>query len=336
MPQTNPIGEAEFSTLMTSCEDFAQVSQIAVAVSGGADSLCLAIMLQAWGAERGVEVTALTVDHGLRKESRGEAEQVKTWLEAIGLKQHILTWAPNKHQTTAVQARARKARYALMSDWCQAQGVDHLFLAHHQDDQAETVLMRLKKQSTLYGFGAMALARDVHGLKLCRPLLNVPKSRLIATLKTKGQHWIEDPSNHNTDFERVRVRALLVDLAKQGVSADRLSGAATSARLVCDVLDKAADRLVDIAVEPGKTLKITPDFLNAPPRIYERALSKILRDVGGNVYPPSPDKLRRLRAWLESGEHGARTLAGVLVRTKASGIYVSVESPRQNCKKTDK
>jgi len=336
MPHTNPIGEAEFSTLMTSCEDFAKASHIAVAVSGGADSLCLAILLQAWGTERGVKVTALTVDHGLRQGSADEAEQVKSWLNALGLHHHILTWVPDKQKATAVQARARTARYDLMGDWCKAHDAEALFVGHHQDDQAETVLMRLKKQSTLYGLGAMAPVRAVHGLKLCRPLLDVGKSRLIATLKAKGQDWIEDPSNHNTDFERVRVRAVLAELAKHGISASGLSKAATSARRVCAVLDQAADRLIEDTVEPGETLKITPAFLKAQPRVYERALSKLLMNVGENVYPPSPDKLRRLATWLASGAHGARTLAGVLVRVKASGIYVLVELPRQNCKKPHK
>ena len=340
MPHTNPIGGAEFSKLMETCEGVAQASHIAVAVSGGADSMCLAGLLHVWGTEQGIHVTALTVDHGLRDGSADEAQQVKVWLSQMGLDHHVLTWKPAKSPKSAVQARARKARYDLMRDCCQSLGITHLFLAHHLGDQAETVLMRLKKKTTLYGLGAMAPVREDAGLNMCRPLLTVPKSRLLATLKAKDQDWIEDPSNQNMNFERVRTRALLEELAKEGVCAERLGKVSMSARKVCGILDKAADQLIDDTVVQGEAgaLSLGPNFLKAAPRVYERALSKLLLTLKGSGYPPSPDKLKRLAIWLASGNTGARTLSGVLVRRWGTGlqsdIQLSAELPRKNCKKT--
>jgi len=334
MPRPQFLCEAEFARLMTTLDKTRLQSHVAVAVSGGADSMALLLLAHQWGQAQGVAITGLTVDHGLREGSSREAQQVKTWLAAHQIEHHILTWSDHGKVTTAVQARARDARYRLMGNWCRNHGILSLLLAHHQDDQAETVLMRLKKGSTLYGFGAMAPMRDCEGVTLCRPLLTVPKCRLIATLHGKNQEWVEDPSNQNTAFERVRVRAQLIELAAQGVTAKRLASAAQSARAVCDIIDVAAGRLLATTVfntEDGH-LVLAQEFLQAPNQVYGRALSRLLRTVGGTVYPPSPDKLQRLLTWMVNPTSGARTLAGVVVRVQALGFQFSAELPRKKCK----
>lgn len=325
-----PIGEAEFVDLMSSCQLSGENNAIAVAVSGGADSMALGVLAHKWGQAVGVTVTTLTVDHGLRTGSASEASQVKTWLLAHGIAHETLIWHPPQNISTAIQSRARDARYALMTAWCVQNHVSSLLVAHHQGDQAETVLMRLKKKSTLYGLCAMASVRLHEGIRVCRPVLSVPKSRLKATLKAVGQDWIEDPSNQNKDFERVRVRANLKYLEKEGVRVEALANVANSIRRVCNVIDKSANQLIEteVSAQGQAGLRLSPDFLKAPHRVTERALSKLLIRVGKGGYPPSPQKLKRLMTWMEQPTIKSRTLGGTLIRLQGSGFEISPERPR--------
>lgn len=342
MPDGGPlrgfcVSSDEFARRMVGCSGLAaHPGAIAVAVSGGADSMALCHLAHDWATAHGVRLSALTVDHGLRPGSDREAAQVGEWLRARGVDHHILTWVHDATVTSRVQERARDARYALMRSWCLDHGVDRLLVAHHLEDQAETVLMRLKKGSGLLGLAGMAGVRDVGGVKLVRPLLGVEKARLRATLSDAGQVWIEDPSNENTQFERVRMRRLLAQLERDGVSAVRFAQAASSIARVRDVLGAAADELIDMAknVEAGLCIDANP-FLGAHQAVQKIALSKLLGRVGGRAYPPARLKLERLSAWMASADHSAgdaRTLGGCVVRRTGRGdarvFHVLPESPR--------
>jgi len=148
-------------------------------------------------------IVALTVDHKLRQESTEEALQVQQWMQKWGIPHVILTW---EHDgiSTDLQNKAREARYQLMTDWCHHHDVRVLMTAHHLEDQVETFLMRLMKGSGLKGLCAMQECVDYNGITIMRPFLQVRKSALHANV----EHWINDPSNDNLQFERVRVRKL--------------------------------------------------------------------------------------------------------------------------------
>ncbi len=139
---------------MATLGPFEATPALAVAVSGGPDSLALAMLAKAWSDARGGSLVALTVDHGLRPESTGEARQVGRWLKKRGIPQRILRWDGPK-PGSALQAEARSARYALLTGWCRARGILHLLLGHQREDQAETVLMRLERGSGPDGLAAM-------------------------------------------------------------------------------------------------------------------------------------------------------------------------------------
>ena len=199
------MGAAEFAGLIEALGPFEQRPRVAVAVSGGPDRLCLCLLAAGWAAARGGVVSALIVDHGLRPEAAAEARQVAAWLRARRIDHHVLRWADVK-PATGIQAAAREARYRLLSDWCRAVAILHLLLGHHLDDQAETVALRQARQSGAAGLAGMAAVREVAGLRLLRPFLRVPKARLLATLKTLDQPWLEDPSNLAPSFARGRLR----------------------------------------------------------------------------------------------------------------------------------
>ncbi len=215
-----PIDAAEFAALMAPLGPFEANPRIAAAVSGGADSLALAVLLHDWARPLGGHITALTVDHGLRPEAAAEARFVARTLEPLGLAHQTLRWRGAKPGAN-ISAAARRARYDLLSRRCEQRGLLHLALGHHLDDQAETFLLRLGRGSGLDGLAAMAPIVELPGLRLLRPLLGLPKVRLEATLRARGLDWIEDPTNRDPAQARARLRQLLPGLALEGLTAAR-------------------------------------------------------------------------------------------------------------------
>ncbi|MEK9901092.1 MAG: tRNA lysidine(34) synthetase TilS, partial [Rhodospirillaceae bacterium] len=183
---------------------------IAVAVSGGRDSMALALLAAQWAAAQGGTVSAVTVDHRLRPESGDEARQVAGWLERHGIAHETMIWhdspGPGGAGMGASEAAARNARYALLEEYCGAHGILHLLVGHHRDDQVETQALRRARGSGIVGRAGMPAVRELTHTRILRPLLGLPRARLTATLAARGQGWIDDPSNRDTRFARARLR----------------------------------------------------------------------------------------------------------------------------------
>lgn len=327
------VGAAEFKTLMAIGGPFEASPHVAVGVSGGLDSMALCLLLDRWARERGGRVTALTVDHGLRPESTSESTVVGGWLGARGIAHAVLGWSGAK-PTRGIQAAAREARHALLGDWCQRAGVLHLALAHHRDDQAETFLQRLGRGSGVAGLSAMSpLTVRAFG-RLLRPLLDIPRERLAATLADFAQPWIEDPSNHDPAYGRVRVRAtLLPGLAAEGITRDRLAHTAMRLGRAREALEEQATALVARAVDVdpmGFAWVDAAALAAAPAEIGLRVLARLLAAIGGAAYPPRHARLERLYTALATDSLGGGcTLGGcrigpyrgrLLVCREAAGI----------------
>lgn len=281
---------------MTAMGPFEDKPHIAVAVSGGADSMALSLLLANWVGKHGGTLSALSVDHGLRDGSAAEAARVASWMAARGIDHHVLNWQGDK-PTTALQATARTARYDLLSDWCRRKRVLHLLLAHHLEDQAETFLLRLRGGSGVDGLAAMAGIVEKGPMRLLRPLLGIAKARLRATLQAASQQWLEDPSNHNTAFERVRIRQSLPDYAAAGMTAQVLAQTASRMARTRLALEAGASKLLAAccSMEAAGYVKIDgPALFSAPDEISLRALGRMLLCVGGRQYPPRLEKLERL------------------------------------------
>jgi len=298
---------------------------VAVAVSGGCDSMALALLARDWAQGLGGRSVALTVDHRLRRNSGAEARQTGGWLKARGLTHHILPWTGDKPKR-GIQAAAREARYGMLFDWCRGHGILHLLLAHHQEDQAETFLMRLGRGSGIDGLAAMAPVSEVPALRLLRPFLDMPKARLAATLRCRGQEWAEDPSNRDLTYARVRMRALMPDLAREGLGASRLAATAGLMARARQALGEEVAELLSRAVEiypQGYARLDRAALAAAETEISLRALSRILTSVGGRAYPPRSQRLARLHGELFSKrESRARTLHGCRLipeKTKKGG-----------------
>ena len=200
-----------------------------LAVSGGADSTALLVLAARWAKrlKHPPKLVAVTIDHGLRAEAAREAAAVRRLARRLGVAHRTLRWQGRK-PGTGLQEAARNARYRLLAQAAASAGYVHILTAHTMDDKAETVLFRLARGSGLVGLSGMApvaplpLGED-RTVFLLRPLLRVPKARLLATLQAEGIAHSEDPSNRDPRFTRVRLRSLMPDLAREGLSAPGLS-----------------------------------------------------------------------------------------------------------------
>lgn len=320
--EAKPIGRAEFARLMADLGPFENAPRLAVAVSGGADSMALMLLAAGWARARGGEAVGLTVDHRLRAGSATEARRVAQWLAGRGIACRRLVWRrPAGRPISALQAKARQARYRLLLDWCRRHAILHLALAHHAGDQAETVAMRMTRGG-LDGLAGMPAVASRDGVRLMRPFLALPPDRLRATLLAAGQSWIEDPSNRDEAFERIRWRkriapnlapAIAVAAAEIGKERRRRE------REVADLLSEARVHASGFVALPLAAFEV------ALPDVTMRALGRMLVTVGGDAYPPRREAVHRLLAALRSGLKG-RTLGGCRVLVK-SGLLMVCREP---------
>jgi tRNA(Ile)-lysidine synthase len=205
----DPIGEGDFARLM---ENFAPFpDKLALAVSGGPDSMALAFCVKRWARR---DCVALIVEHGLRAESAEEAKQVKQRLQNMGIPAEVMPWE-HEDGLTRLHEKAREARYGLLTEACHRLGAGDLLTAHHQGDQAETILMRLAKGSGIDGLAGIAPQSARDGIRLLRPFLSLPKERLIATCEAACIDMVTDSSNKSEKYARGRLRKIMPLLASE-------------------------------------------------------------------------------------------------------------------------
>ncbi len=226
--------------------DWKTAPAIVLAVSGGPDSIALMWLAARWRSAltRGPRLIAVTVDHGLRPEAAREAREVKRLARTLDLAHRTMRWTDTKPKT-GLPAAARTARYRLLAQAARASGATHILTAHTRDDQAETLLMRLLRGSGIAGLAAMAPESQRDGVLLARPLLQVSKSQLIATLNKAKLGFADDPTNHDMNFTRPRLRAVMPVLAAEGGDARnlaRLAARLARANAAVDVLVDGAER----------------------------------------------------------------------------------------------
>ncbi|WP_244592854.1 tRNA lysidine(34) synthetase TilS [Azospirillum palustre] len=320
-----PVSREEFARALAALGGFEPAPAIAIGVSGGGDSVALVLLLRHWVAEWGGSLLALTVDHGLRPESADEAAAVGQAMARLGVSHRILRWDGAK-PSSGIQAAARAARHRLLGAACAEAGILHLALAHHRDDQAETVLLRLARGSGIDGLAGMAPVRADGAVRVIRPLLRFSHDRLLATCRAEGVDWIEDPSNRNPRFARARLRAARESLGGEGLDAGRLSEVARRAGRARAALEQVTAALLAEAatVHPEGWIALAPAPLRAaPPEIALRALGAALAAVGGPAHPVRDEALERLLDGLAEGQGG--TLGGCVVRMRRGAVMVARE-----------
>jgi tRNA(Ile)-lysidine synthase len=317
-----------FAAAMAAFEPFEPEPLLAVAVSGGPDSMALTLLADGWARARRGRVVAFTVDHGLRSDSGTEARTVAAWMAGRGVAHRILAWERTGGGAgeTGLQAAAREARYRLLEQACGAQDILHLLLAHTRDDQAETLLLRLSRGSGPDGLAAMPACRELRHVRLLRPLLGFAKADLLATCRAHGQDWVEDPSNALPRYARGRLRAATDALAREGLGSASLALSASRAGGLRAYVDGevAAFLAAAAVIRPEGYIALDAGLLEAaPPEIAARGLARCLTVIGGGAYPPRHARLMRLLAWLRQspgpGGGAGATLGGCQIVAKRGG-----------------
>jgi tRNA(Ile)-lysidine synthase len=330
--EAEPLTTGELEGLFASLAD---VRRIALAVSGGADSLALLDAIDRWRRRGGAarpEVVVLTVDHRLRKGSAADARKVTAIARARGLKAHALVRrgpAPDSD----IEAAARIARYRLLVAACRKMGASHLLVAHHEDDVAETFLMRLKRGSGVFGLAAMRPLLSAGDVAIVRPFLAVSRDRLAATARAAGFTPAVDAMNADPRFDRVRVRKLMPLLAAEGIAAPVLAAAARRFADFADAIERAADVVLAEAVETDDLAIAWLDLTKLAASnsdVAVRAFVRILIAVGGGIYPPRFDRLSALLAAVlgHRGGRFKRTLAGCVIEWREGRFAIYREFGR--------
>ncbi|HEX8164760.1 MAG TPA: tRNA lysidine(34) synthetase TilS [Beijerinckiaceae bacterium] len=316
-------------------------SGVVLAVSGGPDSVALMRLAAKVGRRLRVPVTIATVDHGLRPESRAEAETVGAWAAECGLPHRILLWTGRKPRT-AVQEAARDARYRLLAGLAHEAGASHLLTAHTLDDQAETILMRLSRGTGVGGLAGMRAETALSGVVLARPFLCVPKARLVAACRANGWPFLEDPSNTDPRFARARWRRIMPALAEEGLTAERLAALAVRAQRAEEALEARAAAVLEVArIASGRKDRLelgAAALLAEPEAILLRVIARgIVAAAGGSARPVRLDRfeahvLGTIRPALAEGVRLRLNLGGALIEAGPGRLRFSPEPPRRKGK----
>ena len=304
---------------------------IGLAVSGGADSLALMLLAQRWAGSGGPRLHVYSVDHGLRPEAAAEVAMVLDAAVSLGLAATGLAWSVPR-PATGIQQAARAARYGLIGQAMARDGVPVLLTAHHRQDQAETVLMRLAHGSGLEGLKGMTAFAEVEGVRVHRPLLDVDPAALRAVVDAAGLTPVEDPSNSDTHYERVRWRQLLPVLGAEGLDASALATfagrMAEADAAIAQIADGCFAELVRLDGFGAARLELAP-FIGLSPAISTRLMGRVLNIVGGRQKPRALGQVERLREAITEGALvKAATMLGCVIRLKGDHIVVAREPGR--------
>lgn len=311
-------------------------SDVAIALSGGSDSMALAHALSTWCASHNIRLHILHVDHALRATSSTEAKQVKSWVSKFYYHQfRILKWQHKQPITSKLQEQARAKRYELLANYCQKQKIKYLFIAHHQDDQAETVLFRLSKSSGIDGLSAMQPIQDYNKhLSLVRPLLNMTHDDLISYCRSHQLSWIEDPSNQSERFARIRLRQSKDILSAEGLTNDRLNQLAVRCGRAKNALQFYTDQLFhdSCLIQSKKQLEFDWKVVQAAPdEIKIRLLQKSIYHLyPSRSYPAPLERLEDIVHKMNITKTSKATLAKCLISWSKSRNRLLIEKESVN------
>lgn len=203
------LNKTNFNSYLEKLNCFEKNPHIAVGVSGGPDSMCLAYMLNGWKKLKKGKLSALIFDHRIRDNSQEESYQVKNMLSQ-SLKIEATIIKPNKETLIKKSmANARKNRFEGLIYFCNKNNISHLFLGHHLDDNLETFLIRKINGSNLEGLGSIDKITYYKNIQILRPLIELKKTSILSYNKRNKVNYLKDPSNENLNYTRVKVRNFL-------------------------------------------------------------------------------------------------------------------------------
>lgn len=316
--------------------DFAKTPKIAVGVSGGADSIALAHMIAEYISDiKGGEVHCLTVDHQLRPESKDEAQHVKKQILKWGSRifHETLSWN-SQDVVTSIQERARNARFDLMSQYCEKKEIRYLGLGQHADDQAETFFIRLSAGSGPDGLACMRPVTRRGNIDIVRPFLNLSHEDCVDYCHVNNLQWIEDPSNKNEKFERVRFRKSMPVLESEGFTKERLLKTIERLQDVSEITEYATKTAFDSCLYSKNTIQIVfklDDILSIPEGLAHRLVRKAMSELNSDAeYGARMLKSEDLVSALfeEKSGFSKRTLGGCIFSISSDGKHLCIHKEK--------
>ncbi len=298
--------------------------RLGVAVSGGSDSTALLRALWELSTQLGFEVSAATVDHGLRENSADEAANVANLARNWGIPHKTLRWS-DWNGAGNLQDAARRARYRLLMQWAGDEKLDAVALGHTADDQAETVLMRLARAAGVSGLSAMSSVRHQGSVVLLRPMLSITRARLRSFLVAEGIDWIEDPSNQDERFDRIKVRRVLAQLDQIGITPQILSRVAANLTQAREALEHFAQDCAQntVRVDGGDLCIDRNGFGELPQETRRRIVVAAICWITGAEYPPRQSAVDH--ALLSISDSVNATLGGCLLVPDGLNFWICRE-----------
>ena len=311
---------------------FEKHPKIAVAVSGGPDSLALTLLSKAWLDSIGGTVICLTVNHNLRKEAQAEALYTKNLCKKYDIEHHILYWQGTTRLSN-IQKQAREARRDLLTDWCKKHNIKYLFLAHTEDDLVETFFIRLFRGSGTQGLSSIAALSYYNDINIVRPLLSFKKEELEHYLTIQNIEWIKDPSNYNNQFLRTKIRKLLrseemQDIMPYNLLLDRCTKGITSIQNVNHLIEEQKTKILSEITKTHPEGYITIEleqFTKLPTELALNILASCLMQISGKYYRPRFNSLQNLYKRLILKEQKTTTLWSCKVKIRKNFIYICSE-----------
>jgi tRNA(Ile)-lysidine synthase len=303
---------------------------MAVAVSGGPDSLALAFLAKCYSLNKKVRVKFFIVDHKLRKESSLEAKNVKKILKKIDIDCKVLIWN-GKKPLKNIQSLARDKRYFLLVNECKKNNIKNLLLGHHLDDVAENFFIRIVRGSGLKGlisFDKKTKYKD-QNLNILRPLLSLEKKDLIYISRKVFSFFINDPSNTNKDFKRTRIRNLLHALEKEGFDKKKLiltiNNLKDSNKSIKFYVEKNLKKNA-IFLKKKNIYVLNQSFFDQSHEVIFRSLTKIIQMLGKKNYPVRGKSINELIKVIDAKSFFKVTLGGCYIEIVNETILISKEN----------
>ncbi len=301
--------------------------KFAVAVSGGPDSLALAFLSKVYSIKHKLSVKFFIINHKLRADSSVEAKKVKNELKKLEIKAQIFNWNGKKPKTN-IQSIARKKRYELLFSECKKKKINNLLLGHHIDDLYENFFIRIIRGSGLKGIASFEKIKKIEDIKLIRPLIAFDKTDLIFISKYVFNFFIEDPSNENLNFTRVRVRNLISNLKEEGFDKSKLFLTTKNLRKSNQAISFFVEKNIKINSffnQKKKQLILNEKFFKNPYEVIFRSLSDSIRLIGGRYNPVRGKKIDNILKKIGNNVLVKETLGGCIIKKVNQTVIISKE-----------
>tara|TARA_A100001011_G_scaffold280167_1_gene290145 strand:+ start:1056 stop:2096 length:1041 start_codon:yes stop_codon:yes gene_type:complete len=318
-----------YEIFLQNLKNYKKPKKIACGISGGPDSLALAFLLKCYEINENIKIYFFIVDHGLRANSFDEAKLVKKKLSKFNINCQILEWT-GKKPSSNIQSKAREIRYSLIKKECEIRNINVLFTAHHFDDLYENFYLRIIRGSGLKGISSFnQLNSNYRGLEIFRPLINVNKNNLNYITKNVFNFYINDPSNNNIFFKRVKIRKFLNSLKGEGFQEDKI-------RLTLNNLKEANSALEYFSkenlkknsnfIKSKKAFILNRNFFKNPDEVIIRSLTEIFQKISTRYYPPRGKSIKNIVNIFFNKNSSKTTLGGCILEKVKNSVIIYKET----------